>query len=204
MNILSKPTIVATALAYLALVILIGFWAARKTRNAKDFFIAGQGIGLIVTGLATMSAAFSGFVFIGGPGLTYKIGLSSLFIVIPVSFSAGLLCWVVAKRLRLLSEVREVYTIPDAIFCRYKSRFASGLSAVAVIVGTIGYLGAQLLAMGILIESIFNTRAVFGPYSLVVAMGIGLVVVLFYAIAGGMIAGVYTDLFQGAMMVIAA
>jgi Na+/proline symporter len=204
MPILDKPAIVWTALIYLALVVLIGIWAARRTRNAKDFFIAGQGIGLLVTALATMSAAFSGFVFIGGPGLTYRIGLASLFISIPVSFTAGLLCWVVAKRLRLLAGVREIYTIPDVIYCRYKSRLASGLAAAAVIIGTVGYLGAQLQALGILIESIFGTRELFGTWSLACAMAIGLVVVVFYATAGGMVAGVYTDLFQGTLMVGAA
>jgi Na+/proline symporter len=200
----SKPAIVITALIYLLLVLVVGLWATRRTRSARDFFIAGQGIGLLVTGLATMSAAFSGFVFIGGPGLTYRMGLASLFISIPVSFTAGLLCWVLAKRLRLLAEVREVYTVPDAILCRYNSRVASGLAALAVVVGTIGYLGAQLLALGILIESIFGTREWLGEWSLVAAMGIGLVVVLLYATGGGMIAGVYTDLFQGSLMVGAA
>ena len=76
MPILDKPAIVWTALVYLTLVVVIGFWAVRRTRTAKDFFIAGQGIGLVVTGLATMSAAFSGFVFIGGPGLTYRMAVS--------------------------------------------------------------------------------------------------------------------------------
>ncbi len=204
MSILNKPAIVITAIIYLALVTVIGIWAARRTRSAKDFFIAGQGVGLLVTALATMSAAFSGFVFIGGPGLTYKLGLASMFIAMPVSFSAGLICWVVAKRLRLLSGIREIYTVPDAIYCRYNSRVASGLAAIAVLIGTIGYLGAQLQAMGILVESIFGTRELFGVYSLAVAMGIGLFVVLFYSIAGGMVAGVYTDLFQGTIMVLAA
>ena len=204
MPILAKPIVIVTALAYFVVVLVIGAWAARRTRTSKDFFIAGQGIGLLVTGLATMSAAFSGFVFIGGPGLTYRMGLSSLFIAIPVSFTAGLLCWTVAKRLRLLSEVRETFTVPDAIFHRYDSRTASGLAALAVIVGTIGYLGAQLQAMGILIEAIFGTREVLGVWSLPAAMTIGLAVVLVYAIAGGMVAGVYTDLFQGTIMVGAA
>ncbi len=204
MPVLDKPVIAITALVYMAFVLGIGIWAVRRTRNARDFFIAGQGIGLLVTTLATMSAAFSGFLFIGGPGLTYRLGMSSLFISFPVSFTAGLLCWVVAKRLRLLAEVREVFTIPDAIFCRYRSRTASGLAAVAVIVGTMGYLGAQLQAMGILIESIFGTREIFGEYSLALAMAAGLVVVLAYAIAGGMVAGVYTDVFQGTLMVGAA
>ena len=189
MPILAKPAIIWTALIYLSLVVVIGIWAARRTRSAKDFFIAGQGIGLLVTALATMSAAFSGFVFIGGPGLTYRMGLASLFICIPVSFTAGLLCWVVAKRLRLLAGVREIYTVPDVIYCRYRSRLASGLAAVAVIVGTVGYLGAQLKALGILIEAIFGTRELLGEWSLAVAMLIGLVVVVFYATAGGMVAG---------------
>ncbi len=46
MPILAKPAIIWTALVYLSLVVVIGIWAARRTRNAKDFFIAGQGIGL--------------------------------------------------------------------------------------------------------------------------------------------------------------
>jgi len=202
--ILDRPLIILSSAIYLAFVVGIGIWAARRTRSAKDFFIAGQSLGLMVTGLATMSAAFSGFVFLGGPGLTYRMGLASLFICIPVSFTAGLLCWVVAKRLRLLAEVREVYTIPDAILVRYDSRMASGLAAVAVLLGTVAYLGAQLQALGVLIESIFGTQALFGEWSLLVAMGIGIAIIVFYSIAGGMIAGVYTDLFQGVLMMIAA
>ena len=204
MTALDRPEILTTALLYLAGMVAIGLWAARRTRTARDFFIAGQDVGLLVTGLATMSAAFSGFVFLGGPGLTYRMGLASLFICIPVSFTAALLCWVVAKRLRLLAEVREVFTVPDALSHRFRCRRTAGLAALAVVVGTIGYLGAQFLALGVLIEAIFGTPEALGPWSLPVAVGIGLVVLLIYATAGGMVAGVYTDLVQGALMVMAA
>ncbi|MEM9599364.1 MAG: hypothetical protein AAGD06_34180, partial [Acidobacteriota bacterium] len=84
------------------------------------------------------------------------------------------------------------------------SRWASGLAAVAVVVGTLGYLGAQLQAMAVMIEAIFGTEATFGPYSFAVAMAAGLAVVLAYAVTGGMVAGVYTDVFQGTLMVGAA
>ena len=204
MPILARPAVVWTCVLYLLLVVGIGIWAARRTRDGRDFFIAGQSLGLVVTALATMSAAFSGFFFIGGPGLAYDIGLASLFICAPVSFTAGLLCWSVGKRLRLLSEVREVYTIPDAVLARYGSRRAAGLAAVAVLAGTVAYLGAQLQALGVVIESAFGTREIFGEASLAAAMALGLVVVLFYSVAGGMIAGVYTDLLQGTLMVAAA
>ncbi len=204
MPILDDPAIALVAGAYFTLVLAIGVWASRRTRTARDFFIAGQGVGLLVTGLATTSAAFSGFVFLGGPGLTYRLGVASLFIVVSVSFTSGMLCWVVGKRLRLLAGAREIFTVPDAVAARFGSRAATALAAIAVLVGTVAYLGAQLLALGVLIEAIFGTRRLLGPWSLAAAMAAGVVLILAYAVAGGMVAGVYTDLLQGALMVGAA
>ena len=197
MPILDRPLIVVATLVYFLACLGLGVWALRRTRSAKDFWVARQGLGVVVTGLATMAAAFSGFVFLGGPGLTYRIGLSSLFINLSIGFTPTLLAWTLAKRLRLLAEVREVYTIPDAVLARYGSRWASGAAAMAVLVGTVGYLGTQLLAMGTLTEAVFGV-------SLPAAVGIGLAVLLFYSVAGGMMAGVYTDVFQGVLMVLAA
>jgi SSS family transporter len=201
---LDRPWIVAAALAYLAVVLAVGAWSWRRTRGARDFYIAGQGLGVVVTGLATMSAAFSGFVFLGGPGLTYRIGLGSLMIVAPVGFTAAMLCWVLGKRLRLLAGVREIYTVPDAVRARYGSRLATGLAAVAVVVGVVGYLGAQLLALGRAFEAVFGTREALGEWSLAAATAVGLAIVLAYSIAGGMVAGAWTDLIQGVLMVVAA
>lgn len=200
----ARPLIIVVASIYLVLVLAVGFWSARRTRTAKDFWIAGQNIGLVTTGLATTSAAFSGFVFLGGPGLTYQLGTGSLFIVVAGGFTASLMCWVLAKRLRLLAAVREVYTIPDAILCRYRSRSASGIAAVAVVAGTVGYLGSQFLALGRLVEAVFGTRELFGAHSLTIAVLAGVVVVVLYSSLGGMVAGVYTDLLQGSLMTVIA
>lgn len=197
MPILDRPLIVLATVLYLVVCIGLGIWSLRRTRNAHDFWVAGQALGVIVTGIATMAAAFSGFVFVGGPGLTYRIGLSSLFINVSIGFTAGLLGWTVAKRLRLLAEVREIYTVPDVILCRYRSRLASGAAAVAVLVGTVGYLGAQLLALGTVIQ---GALGIGGAWAVV----LGTAVILFYSTAGGMVAGIWTDVFQGALMMIAA
>lgn len=191
------------ALVYLAGMIGIGVWAARRTRTQEDYFVAGGRLGLWVTGLAAMSAGFSGFVFLGGPGYFSQVGSGSLFIVIPVGFTAGLICRVMGRRLRLLAAVRKLYTVPDAVAARY-GRTAGGLAAVAVLAGTIGYLGVQILAAGRLIEIVFGTRQLLGDWSLPLAMIAGLVVVLIYSVAGGILAGVYTDLVQGGLMLLVA
>lgn len=195
MPVAGGASIALAALLYLAVVLGIGVWAARRTRTTRDYFIAGQGVGLLVTAMATMSAAFSGFVFLGGPGLTYRIGVSALWIVLPVGVTGGLLCWVLARKLRLLSGIREIYTVPDAIAARFDSRWATGLSAVAVVAGTVAYLGAQLLALGVLLQSIAGLRS-FG-----LALAVGVMVLLAYSVIGGMVAGVYTSLVQGGLMV---
>ncbi len=200
----TEPRLLAWVLAPLLLVIGIGLWSYRRTKSNRDFFLAGQRVGLLATGLATMAAAFSGFVFLGGPGLTYSLGLSSLAIVLPVGFTAGLLCWTLAKRLRLLAEVRDIYTIPDAIAARFASRWATGLAAVAVFVGVVGYLAAQFLALAILLESLFGLRQGLGWASLPVALAIGWGTVLLYSLLGGMVAGIYTDILQGLLMLMAA
>jgi Na+/proline symporter len=204
MPILHRPLLAATVLVYLLITLLIGLWALRRTRTPRDFWVAGRGMGVLMAGIVTMAAAFSGFVFLGGPGLTYRIGVASLFINLPIGFTSALLGWTVAKRLRLLAEVREVYTIPDALLCRYGSRVTSGTAAVAILVGTVSYLGAQLLALGRLLESVLGLRDLAGPHSLIVGVAIGLAVLLFYSVGGGMVAGVYTDLFQGILMILAA
>lgn len=196
---LGRPGLLAVALVYLAVVLAIGLWSRRRTRDARDFFIAGQRLGLVVTAFATMSAAFSGFVFLGGPGLTYRLGVAALAINVPIGVTAGLLCWTVGRRLRRLAGVREVYTVPDAIQCRYGSRKVTALAAVAIVLGVVGYLGAQLRALGVLLEPVLGTSGL-GPWSLPVAMALGAAAVLVYSVLGGMVAGVYTDLVQGTLM----
>jgi Na+/proline symporter len=198
MPLLERPLVMATAVLYLVAVQLVGLWAARRTHTAREFFIAGQRAGVLVTGFAAMASAFSGFVFLGGPGLSYHLGLSSLWIVLPAGYTAHLLAWVVGRRLRLLAAVREIYTVPDAVACRFDSPVATGLAALAIAFGSVAYLGAQLLALAVLLQSIFALD------SLGVALLLGLLVLLGYSVAGGMMAGVYTEVLQGAVMLLAA
>ncbi|MGH9379487.1 MAG: sodium:solute symporter family protein [Thermoanaerobaculia bacterium] len=204
MPLLNRPLLVASALAYLAAVVAIALWSARRTRDSRDFFIAGQRLGLLVTALATASAAFSGFVFLGGPGLTYRLGAGSFFICVSVGFTPALLCWTVGRQLRELADDGEIYTIPDAFLRRYDSRLASGLAAGAVLIGTVGYLGAQLLALGLIVSALIDAPGLFGDAGPLVALGLGLAVVLFYSAIGGMVAGVYTDVLQGGLMMAGA
>ena len=194
---LTQPVIVGVAVAYFVVVALIGAWATRRTRTANDFFLAGKGIGLIPLTLATMSATLSGFAFIGGPGLMYSLGLGAMFIILPAAITNTMSAWVLAKRMRLLGEVRGLITIPDALRVRFRSPAAQGLSAVAILIAVVGYMATNLLALGLVIDAIFGTGLGWGIW-------IGMGIILGYSVAGGIMAGIYTDVFQGSLMALSS
>lgn len=188
-----QPEVLLVAGLYAAGTAAIGFWASRRTRTANDFFVAGRRLGPVTLALAAMAATLSGFTFIGGPGLLYSIGLGALLIFLPASVSNCLSAWLLAKRLRLLGEARGLVTIPDAIGVRYRSPAAQGLAAIAILVAIVGYLATNLLALGLLIDALFATGLGAGIW-------LGAAAVLAYSITGGILAGVYTDVFQGLVM----
>lgn len=189
--------IVLGALLYFVAVTVIGIVATRRTRTASDFFLAGRTLGPLMLALSAMAATLSGFTFIGGPGLVYTIGLGAVFIVLPACLTNTMGAWVLAKRLRLLAEVRDVMTIPEAIGIRYQSHWVQVLAAVAIVIAVIGYLATNLLALGLVVDSMLNIGR--AP-----AIWIGTVIVLLYTTSGGMLAGVYNDVFQGLLMAAAS
>jgi Na+/proline symporter len=193
----TQPAIVAVALAYFAVVVAISVWASRKTKTAKDFFVAGHGIGLVALTVASVSTAVSGFAFIGGPGLIYTMGLGAMFIVLPASVTNVLGAWVLAKRMRLLGEARGLITVPDAIGARYRSPAAQGLAGLAMLIGIIGYMATNALAMGVVIDALFGVGIKPGIW-------IGMGVTLAYSVGGGILAGIYVDVFQGLLMALAS
>ena len=189
--------VVVVALVYFVVVAVIATWATRRTRSASDFFVAGAGVGLWTLAIAKMAATLSGFAFIGGPGLVYTIGIGAVFIILPGALSNALGAWVLAKRMRLLGEARGLFTVPDAIGARYRSRLAQGLAAAAVLIAVTGYIATNLLALGLVIDAIFATGLPLGIW-------LGTAVILAYSVAGGILAGIYTDVFQGSVMALAS
>jgi Na+/proline symporter len=192
-----EPLIIAVGVGYFLVVAAIGIWATRRVRTAGDFFAAGGGIGLLALSLSVMSATLSGFTFIGGPGLVYTLGLGALFIILPAGLTNAMGAWVLAKRLRLLAEVRRTLTIPDVIGARYRSPLAQGLAGVAILVAVVGYMATNFLALGLVISAIFGM-------DLAWAIWLGMGVTLAYAAGGGIVAGIYTDVFQGSLMAVAS
>ena len=191
-------------LAYMALCVAIGLWALKRTRNTSDFFMASRNLGVLITGIALFSSIMSGFGFVGGPGLVYRMGISSFWILVTTPIGFALAFFLVAKRIRLFAELRNSISLPDIAAARYRCPKVRGLVAVAILCGVIAYLATQIRAMAFVLQEIFASNGVWGHDSVVFCVVVSCTVLVFYCVTGGIIASVYTDLFQGIVMVVVA
>ncbi len=186
-------TVSIVVAVFFAIVLGIGMWATRRTKSTSEFFAAGKSIGTLPLALAAFSSTLSGFLFVGAPGLIYRVGTGALWLTISTSLAFTVLWVVTGKKMRLLAEVRDILTVPDAITARFKCKTASLFASISILVGVVLYLATQLLAMGSVIGYVLNI-----DYQLGIV--IGMVITLLYAVGGGMLAGIYTDVFQGIVM----
>ncbi len=198
-----QEIILGAIVLYMAICVLIGLWSMGRTRNPDDFFIAGRSLGPIVISLAVFASTLSGFGFVGGPGLVYSVGVSSFWMVVISATAFGLGFFLVAKRIRMIAELRGCMSIPDVIAARYDSELARLLVAVTIVLGVLGYLATQILAMSLVMQAILADTEMFADISLLGCVVLSCTVLVFYCVTGGVIASVYTDVLQGLVMMVA-
>lgn len=198
-----RPQIIlACVAAYFIVCIWVGLWAMRRTHSARDFFMAGRTLGFMVTAVAVFSSTMSGFGFVGGPGLVYRMGVSSIWIVLTASVGYCVSFYLLAKPLREMALKQDSISLPDVVATRYDSRMAGLLTGIAILLGVMGYLATQILAMATVLQSLLDSLGADLPLGL--CAGFATTLLVFYCVTGGIIASVYTDLVQGFIMMVAA
>jgi len=166
--------------------------------------MAGRDLGIAVTAFAVFSSTLSGFGFVGGPGLVYRMGMSSVWMIVCVIVGFTISFYVLGKRLRLFAELGNSISLPDVVHLRYGSKSTQLMTAIAILLGVLGYLATQILAMSVVLRDILIETSYFSSISLEACLVISCSILVFYSVTGGIVASVYTDLIQGAVMVVAA
>ena len=195
---LSFP-IFATFGLYAAVMIGIGFYFWRKTKNPEEFFLGGRNMGPAVSALSAGASDMSSWLLMGLPGALYVAGLLNAWIAIGLSIGM-LLNWLfVAKRLRIYTEVIDnSITIPDYFETRFSddTHILRLISAIVILVFFVFYISSGLIAGAKLFEQTFHI-----DYQLSLMIGAGIIVI--YTFFGGYLAVCWTDLLQGVLMMLA-
>ncbi len=178
-------------LLYFALVFLIGWFSLKNTRSESDYWIAGGKMGWLVGG-ATLSATHtSAGTFIGTIGVIYTAGWSFGWLVFAVVLAYWFMAAFLAPRFIRVKEL----TLPAFLQRRYYSKTPRGVAAIIILIATMVYIQAQIIAGGLVAQVIFGIAPKTG-------MLIFTFILVAYTMIGGMIAVAYTDFLQLIIMVI--
>jgi sodium/proline symporter len=194
---MSDPVIVVIMLVTILVTIGIGVHSYWSARTQRQYFAYDGQLRWFVMGIATYATLMSGFGFIGGPGLVYAIGSTSLWMTFAAALGIPLSFLLLGRRLRALAGP-DVITLPDAIHKCYGGSQAARFSvAICILLGIVAYLGSQILAAAVVLQDVFGSSFGF-------AFLTALTVIAIYPLIGGIVAGLRTEVFQGAIMLCAS
>ena len=84
--------ILATLIAYTAVLIIVGLWASRRVNNETDFLLGGRKLGAWVAGLSYAASTSSAWILLGFTGFVFNYGLSALWMVLGI-WGGYILMW---------------------------------------------------------------------------------------------------------------
>ena len=183
-------------LVYMLVMMGIGVYYYRRTRNMSDYFLGNRKLGAWVTSMSAEASDMSGWMLMGLPGFAYVAGLNAGWIALGLALGTWANWQLIAARLRVYTELaNNSLTLPDFFENRFLA--ASGalrvVPAVFILIFFILYTASGFVAAGRLFETIFQMA-----YVPALFMGAG--VVVFYTLVGGFLAVSRTDFIQGVMM----
>ena len=180
---------------YFAVILLIGFFAGRRTKDMSGYMVGGRNLGVWIVSLGIMAAVMSGWTWLGNPGSAYSGGYSS--VITYTAFSPlGLVIsyFIIAKPVRIISEKFNCYTLADILAARWNdNKTIRFLCGIIILIGSATYLVSQWVSMGTAVQEALGT----GYRQSVI---IGAVIITLYIIAGGMLASMWTNFIQMIIM----
>lgn len=191
--------IVLAIIAYLLVMLVIGFAFSKKNDNSEDFYLGGRKMGPLVVAMSAEASDMSSWLLMGLPGLAYLSGICDpAWTAIGLAVGTWLNWFFVSRRLRRYSANLGAITVPDFFSKRFhdKKNILNAISALVIIVFFIPYTASGFAACGKLFNSLFGV-----DYTL--AMMISALVIVSYTIMGGFSAVCTTDLIQSIVMTFA-
>lgn len=173
-----------------ALYIGIAIWS--RASSTKDFYVAGGGVSPLANGLATAADWMSAASFISMAGLISFMGYDGAVYLMGWTGGYVLLALLLAPYLRKFGK----FTVPDFIGDRYYSNLARTVAVVCALFVSFTYVAGQMRGVGVVFSRFLEVDITWGVV-------IGMTIVFFYAVLGGMKGITYTQVAQYCVLIFA-
>lgn len=173
-----------------ALYIGIAIWSRAASTN--DFYVAGGGVSPLANGMATAADWMSAASFISMAGLISFMGYDGAVYLMGWTGGYVLLALLLAPYLRKFGK----FTVPDFIGDRYYSNVARTVAVICALIVSFTYVAGQMRGVGVVFSRFLEVPIDIGVY-------IGMAIVFFYAVLGGMKGITYTQVAQYCILIFA-
>ena len=173
-----------------AIYIGIAIWS--RAGSTKEFYVAGGGVNPVVNGMATAADWMSAASFLSMAGIIAFSGYDGSVYLMGWTGGYVLLALLLAPYLRKFGQ----FTVPDFIGTRYYSKAARVVAVVCLIFISFTYIAGQMRGVGIVFSRFLDVPITMGVI-------IGMAIVFFYAVLGGMKGITYTQVAQYCVLIFA-
>jgi len=170
----------------------IGIAIRSRVKDTAGFYVAGQGISALGNGMATAADWMSAASFISMAGLIAFMGYDGAIYLMGWTGGYVLLALLLAPFLRKFGK----YTVPDFVGDRYYSNAARVVAVVAAMWVSFTYVAGQMRGVGVVFSRFLEVPVELGVL-------LGMVIVAFYAVLGGMKGVTYTQIAQYCVLIFA-
>ncbi|WP_273753233.1 sodium/proline symporter PutP [Alkalicoccobacillus gibsonii] len=191
--------LIGSIIVYMMAMILIGYYAYKRTTSHSDYMLGGRGLTPGVAALSAGASDMSGWLLMGLPGAIFDQGFRASWIAIGLTLGAYINWLYVAPRLRTFTEVaNNSITIPGYFENRFgdRTRVLRIFSSLVILLFFVFYIASGMVAGGVIFNEILGFS-----YSTGVLVLVG--VTLIYTLIGGFLAASWTDVVQGIIMMTA-
>ena len=168
----------------------IAIWS--RAASTKDFYVAGGGVSPFANGMATAADWMSAASFISMAGIIAFAGYDGSVYLMGWTGGYVLLALLLAPYLRKFGK----FTVPDFIGGRYYSKTARIVAVICALMVSFTYVAGQMRGVGVVFSRFLEVDITLGVI-------IGMVIVLFYAVLGGMKGITYTQVAQYCVLIFA-
>lgn len=182
---------------YFCILMFLGYRASKRVKSMRDFVIGGKSLSYWVAAFSAQATGESAWLLLGLTGMGAMVGFSAYWVVLGELFGVGVAWFLMATRFKRLTDKYDSITVIDYMANRFRSKtnHLRIISAFVLSFFVLIYISAQIDATGSAFEQ-------FLEWDYHVGAVVGFVVVAAYCIAGGFLAAAWTDMFQGAVMLI--
>jgi len=176
----------------LSFILYIAIAVKSRASSTREFYIAGAHVPPVANGLATAADWMSAASFISMAGIVSYMGRDGAVYLMGWTGGYVLLALMIAPYLRDFGK----FTVPDFIGDRYYSQFARMVAVVCAIFVSFTYVAGQMRGVGVVFSRFLEVDIDMGVF-------IGMGIVFFYAVLGGMKGITYTQVAQYCVLIFA-